>query len=91
MPTIPATHYVPTRFRNLSEEEIGQIQHRLWDLNQRGTDVAAAFNISSATLYRVKNAVPAELVTFDEVLLKKLRSREKRAKKRATRKLSRVA
>lgn len=90
MPT-PATHYVPARFRDLSEEQLGQIQHRLWDLGHRAVDVANDFDISSATLYRVKNAVPLDLIEFDEQWLKKIKSREKKAKKRAAHKLSRVA
>lgn len=75
---IQQTHWVPARFRCLTEEQIGTIQHRLLDLKEPAADVAAEFGISSATVYRVKGAVPRELVTLDEVNRRRLRQRAAR-------------
>lgn len=72
----PITHWVPTRFRNLTDDQLGVIQHRLLDLEHAAVDVAADYKISSATVYRVKNCVPADLVTIDEDMLRKLRKRK---------------
>lgn len=72
------THWVPARFRSLTDDEIGAIQHQLIDLKERAVEVAAEFKISTATVYRVKNAVPKELMQFDELALRRLRQRVKR-------------
>lgn len=75
-----ATHWSPIRFRKLTDEQVGSIQHRLIDLQERAKDVAAEFGISSALIYRVKSAVPKELVTVDEV--RRVRQRQLRSAKR---------
>lgn len=89
--TTTATHWVPARFRNLDEEQIGLIQCRLIDLHHRAVDVAKDYGISSATVYRVKNAVPAELVTIEEEALRKIRERANKNLGRKKRKMRRVA
>lgn len=76
------THWVPAWFRCLDDEQIGTIQHRLIDLKERAAVVAAEFGISSATVYRVKGAVPKNLVHVDEVTLRRLRQRAKSRKRR---------
>lgn len=89
MPT-PATHWVPARFTCLTDEQIGDIQHRIIDLGEKAKDLAAEFGVSSATVYRAKNAVPKDAVEIDQRLLKKLRAaaaRQSKPKKRKWRKV----
>lgn len=75
-----ATHWSPIRFRKLTDEQVGSIQHRLIDMGEKARDLAAEFDISLALIYRAKSAVPKELVTVDEV--RRVRQRQLRSAKR---------
>ncbi len=66
------THYVPVGFR-MDSGEIGILQAYLIDKGVRAIDVANHFGISISSVYRMKNAVPADLVSFDSASVTKYR------------------
>lgn len=81
-----SNYYVPISFRRLTEDEIGLIQFRLHDLNERAAKVADDYKVSLATIYRVKNAVPKHLLSINEEGVREFRDRK--PKKRRPRKVA---
>ncbi len=79
-------YYVPTDFRCLTEDQIGLIQFRLHDLKERVAKVAGDYGVSTATIYRVKNAVPKHLVSVNDEGVREFRDRK--PKKRRPRKVA---
>lgn len=78
----PTLYWVPGWFRKLTDEQIGAIQHRIHDLQEKVADLATEFGVSTGTIYRVRNAVPKNLITVDEAMLKSLRRRAARGRKK---------
>lgn len=57
--------FVETTFRCLDDEQVAAMQHQMIDRRRAVSDVAAEFGGSVATGYRVKRAVPEDLVQID--------------------------
>lgn len=60
-----SAHYVRTLFK-FSDETVGAMRHRMVDLSERVVDVAAEFGCHPSTAYRIRAAVPADLIEVDE-------------------------
>lgn len=69
-----ASHWVPTRFRCLTDDQIGVIQHRVLDLGEKVQVLADEYGVSIVTIYRAKAAVPAHLVHINSIIFRRERA-----------------
>lgn len=73
--------FVRSTFQSLDDESIGIAQYMMFDRGMSVRHVADYFDVSVATMYRVKKAVPREAVLVAEELAVKW-TRKKAAKSR---------
>ena len=80
-------YYVGRRFRKLTDEQVGRIQHLLFDEGKTIRELAAEYNVSKSLIGVVKSAVPSFLVEVNLDGLQRFRRGKKlrslRAKKTA--------
>ena len=78
----PTRYYQPRRFRCLTDDQVGQIQHLVIDLGEKAKDVARQFGVSIGTVYTAKACVPEDLLTFDDVGIRRWRHKFNPKKRR---------
>ena len=59
------TYYVPTTFRCLTDEQVGRMQHLMIDRKWSPARAAKKYRVSVSTAYRIRKAVPSDLIAVD--------------------------
>lgn len=72
------THFIPTKFDSLTDEQVGVIQALRLDQKVRVTQLAATYDVSESTIYKALRAVPAHLVHINELAVKRWRGKCRR-------------
>ena len=77
--------YTKKTFRKLTDEQVGVIQHRIFDKNEKAAVLADEYGVSLSPIYYAKNCVPEDLIHFDDISMWKFRNPPKKRKKTAKR------
>lgn len=67
---VSSPYWVHCRFR-MSDEDVGLAQHYMVDDGWSVARTAAKFGVSEATMYRIRAAVPASLITVRKPRLRR--------------------
>jgi hypothetical protein len=84
-----ATHWIPVRFRCLTDDQVGVIQHRLLDQNEKAQVLADEYGVSLPTIYKAKAAVPSHLVHVNSIIFRRERAARFEMKKTPRRRAAR--